>query len=208
MGLSGGIDSSLTAAIAVMALGRESVTGVLMPSPYTSLDSREDAEELAKNLGIRFEDIPISGIFNSYLETLESFLQGPGSDLAVQNLQARIRGNLLMALANKDNSVVLTTGNKSELSVGYATLYGDLAGGFAVLKDVPKTLVYLLSDYCNQAAGKNGDTSAGDGKGPYRRAETRSEGRGRPAALPAAGPGDRAVRGAESDYPGDRRAGV
>ena len=154
VGLSGGVDSSLTAAIAVDALGREQVTGVLMPSPYTSRESREDAAQLAAGLGIELLEIPIHPIFESYLRQLGPALDGPPADTAAQNLQARIRGNLLMGLANHCGGVVLTTGNKSELSVGYATLYGDMAGGFAVLKDLTKTLVYRLCRHLNHQAGK------------------------------------------------------
>jgi len=149
IGLSGGIDSSLVAAIAVDALGKEQVTGIFMPSPYTSRDSREDAEELAKNLGISFIDLPIRDIMESYGKVLEPWFAGKEKDTTEENLQARIRGNLLMAFSNKFGWLVLTTGNKSEMSVGYATLYGDMAGGFAVIKDVPKTLVYDICRWRN-----------------------------------------------------------
>jgi len=145
IGLSGGIDSALTAVIAVDALGAENVTGVFMPSLYSSKDSQEDAALLAKNLGIHFITIPITDLFNSYLHELAPEFKGRPRDTTEENLQARIRGNLLMALSNKYNWLVLTTGNKSEYSVGYATLYGDMAGGFAVIKDVLKTLVYELA---------------------------------------------------------------
>ncbi|MDH7576974.1 MAG: NAD+ synthase [Bacillota bacterium] len=154
VGLSGGIDSSLTAAIAVDALGPERVTGIFMPSPYTSRESREDARRLAANLKINFLEIPIQEIYEAYLAVLGRAFGAPPGDIAAQNLQARIRGNLLMALTNQYGGIVLSTGNKSELSVGYATLYGDMAGGFAVLKDVPKTLVYRLSRYRNRIAGR------------------------------------------------------
>ncbi len=153
VGLSGGIDSSLTAAIAVDALGPDRVTGIFMPSPYTSRESREDARQLAANLKINFLEIPIQEICEAYLAVLGRAFGAPLSDVTAQNLQARIRGNILMALTNQYGGIVLTTGNKSELSVGYATLYGDMAGGFAVLKDVPKTLVYRLSRYRNRLAG-------------------------------------------------------
>jgi len=149
VGLSGGIDSSLTAAIAVDALGKEGVVGVAMPSEYSTPESLEDARLLAENLGIEFQVIPIGEIFSSYLETLGSPFAGKKRDVTEENLQARIRGNLLMALSNKFGWLVLTTGNKSEMSVGYCTLYGDMAGGFAVIKDVPKTLVYKLSNFKN-----------------------------------------------------------
>ncbi|MBI5074897.1 MAG: NAD+ synthase [Nitrospirae bacterium] len=149
IGMSGGIDSSLVAAIAVDAIGSENVTGIFMPSPYTSKESREDAEQLAKNLGIKLKDLPIRGIMASYMKVLDPHFKGRGRDTTEENLQARIRGNLLMALSNKFGWLVLTTGNKSEMSVGYATLYGDMAGGFAVIKDVPKTLVYDICRWRN-----------------------------------------------------------
>lgn len=149
IGLSGGIDSSLVAAIAADAIGRENVTGIFMPSPYTSKESRDDAEQLAVNLGIKLVTLPISGIMESYMKVLEPQFSGRAKDTTEENLQARIRGNLLMALSNKFGWLVLTTGNKSEMSVGYATLYGDMAGGFAVIKDVPKTLVYDVCRWRN-----------------------------------------------------------
>lgn len=153
--LSGGIDSALTATIAVDALGKDHVCGVSMPSRYSSAGSRDDARELADHLGIRFITLPIEDIFSAALGTLrEVFESGTPSTstLPEENLQARIRGNLLMALSNRFGSIVLTTGNKSEMAVGYATLYGDMAGGFAVLKDVFKTLVYDLSRWRNEQA--------------------------------------------------------
>jgi NAD+ synthase (glutamine-hydrolysing) len=154
LGLSGGIDSALTAAIAVDALGKESVVGVAMPSPYSSRESLEDARALAGNLGIEFQVIPIGEVFTAYLKTLKGSFKGKKPDVAEENLQARIRGNLLMALSNKFGWLVLTTGNKSEMGVGYCTLYGDMAGGFAVIKDVPKTLVYELAAHRNQLGSK------------------------------------------------------
>ena len=154
VGLSGGIDSALTAAIAVDALGSENVIGVMMPSEITSETSSRDAEELAANLGIRSETIPIKKLFEAYKETLKEIFQDHSEDTTEENLQARIRGNLLMALSNKFGWLVLTTGNKSETSVGYSTLYGDTAGGFAVIKDVPKTWVYKLCEHKNEKAGK------------------------------------------------------
>jgi len=149
IGLSGGIDSSLVATIAVDAIGRENVNGLFMPSRYTSKESREDAFGLAKNLGIFMTEISIDPIFQGYLEALEPSFKGKKQDSTEENLQARIRGNLLMAFSNKRGWLVLTTGNKSEMSVGYATLYGDMAGGFAVIKDVPKTLVYDICKWRN-----------------------------------------------------------
>lgn len=155
IGLSGGIDSSLTAAIAVDALGAEHVTGVAMPSRYSSEHSRSDAAQLAANLGIRFLTIPIEGAFTASLEMLRPALGEHTPGLAEENLQARIRGNILMFLSNAFNWLVLTTGNKSEMATGYSTLYGDMAGGFAVIKDVPKTLVYELARYRNAVEGRD-----------------------------------------------------
>jgi NAD+ synthase (glutamine-hydrolysing) len=145
IGLSGGIDSALTAVIAVDALGADNVLGVFMPSPYTSRESREDTQDLVRRLGIHLKTLPITPPFQTYLQTLKPAFTGTKTDATEENLQARIRGNLLMALSNKFGHLVLTTGNKSEMSVGYATLYGDMAGGFAVIKDVPKTMVYELA---------------------------------------------------------------
>ena len=150
--ISGGIDSALTACIAVDALGAENVTGVFMPTRYSSVDSREDAEQLADNLGLHYLNIPIDEAFQAYLDMLAPAFAGTEPNVAEENIQARIRGNVLMALSNKFGWLVLTTGNKSEMSVGYATLYGDMAGGYAVIKDVPKDLVYRLSAYVNERA--------------------------------------------------------
>ncbi|MFC1952794.1 NAD+ synthase [Chloroflexota bacterium] len=152
IGLSGGIDSSLVAAIAVDALGSSNVEGVAMPSRYSSPGSVPDAELLAKNLGIKLITIPIETEFQAYLDTLSEAFEGTEPDVAEENIQARIRGNILMALSNKFGRLVLTTGNKSEMATGYTTLYGDMAGGFAVIKDVPKTLVYELARYRNSLA--------------------------------------------------------
>jgi NAD+ synthase (glutamine-hydrolysing) len=149
VGLSGGIDSSLVAVLAVDALGKDSVVGVSMPSRYSSPESVTDARKLAKKLGIRFMKFDIDRVFKAYLGSLRPVLKRLTHDTAEENIQARIRGNILMALSNKFGWLVLTTGNKSELAVGYCTLYGDLAGGFAILKDVPKTLVYELAAYRN-----------------------------------------------------------
>ncbi|UUY02368.1 NAD+ synthase [Svornostia abyssi] len=144
IGLSGGIDSTLVALVAVDALGPDRVTCVTMPSPYSSSGTRGDAHVLADNLGVELLELPIQTVMSTYDELLAAPFAGREPDLTEENLQARIRGNLLMALSNKFGWLVLTTGNKSELSVGYSTLYGDSAGGFAVIKDVPKTLVYRL----------------------------------------------------------------
>jgi len=149
LGLSGGVDSSLTACIAADALGPENVTGVAMPSRYSADFSETDAARLAENLGIDFLVLPIERVFQAYLDTLTDVLAGEEEGVTEENLQARTRGNLLMALSNTFGWMVVTTGNKSEMSVGYATLYGDMAGGFAVIKDVPKTLVYGLSRWRN-----------------------------------------------------------
>jgi NAD+ synthase (glutamine-hydrolysing) len=154
MGLSGGIDSSLVAAIAVDALGADNVIGVTMPSVYTSSETFSDAGLLAENLGIRLITVPIKEMFSTYLEELSTVFGDSTEGVWAENLQARIRGNLLMALSNKYGWLVLTTGNKSETAVGYSTLYGDTAGGFAIIKDVPKTLVYELSAHVNKAAGR------------------------------------------------------
>ena len=151
LGLSGGIDSALTAAIAVEALGPENVLGVALPSPYSSPDSLEDARNLATNLGCRFEVIPIAELFDTFRSNLAVLFAGRGEDLTEQNLQARIRGNLLMALSNKFGHLLLTTGNKSEMAVGYCTLYGDMSGGLAVISDVPKQLVYELARFVNRS---------------------------------------------------------
>jgi NAD+ synthase (glutamine-hydrolysing) len=149
LGLSGGIDSALTAVLAVDALGPSNVVAVFMPSPYSINESGEDSRELARRLGIRLMAIPITPIFQSYRAALASAFKERRPDVTEENLQARVRGNLLMALSNKFGWLVLTTGNKSEMSVGYATLYGDMAGGFAAIKDVPKTLVYEVARWRN-----------------------------------------------------------
>lgn len=154
VGLSGGIDSSLVASVATLALGKENITGVFMPSKYSSAESKEDAEELAKNLDIDFFTVPIQETFDQFLKMMSPAFKGTQENIAEENLQARTRGNILMALSNKFGWLVLTTGNKSEMSAGYATLYGDMAGGFAVIKDVPKTLVYEVSRKVNEKANK------------------------------------------------------
>jgi NAD+ synthase (glutamine-hydrolysing) len=157
LGLSGGIDSALVACLAADALGAERVSAAIMPSPYSSSATQDDARALAAMLGLRAHELEIQSVMEAYTETLRSELTGHGvsggPDLTEENLQARIRGNLLMALSNKFGWLVLTTGNKSEMSVGFTTLYGDLAGGFAVIKDVPKTLVYRLCEWRNSPGG-------------------------------------------------------
>jgi NAD+ synthase (glutamine-hydrolysing) len=150
VGLSGGVDSAVVAAIAVDALGKENVLGVSMPGPYSSEGSKADAKALACNLGIEFLTIPIGEVFNAYTHTLAPAFANRPADTTEENIQARIRGNYLMALSNKFGSMVLSTGNKSENAVGYCTLYGDMAGGLAVISDVPKLMVYALADYINR----------------------------------------------------------
>jgi len=154
IGLSGGIDSSIVAAVAVDALGAANVTGVTMPSPFSSAGTRSDAVRLAKNLGIDLLRVPITDVFKAYKRVLAGAFKGLKEDVTEENLQARIRGNYLMALSNKFGWLVLNTGNKSEIAVGYTTLYGDMAGGFAVIKDCPKMLVYRLSEQANARAGR------------------------------------------------------
>ena len=150
IGLSGGIDSALTCALAVKALGADQVWGITMPSPYSSGGSIDDSRRLAENLGIRFDIIAIKNLFAAYLESLEPLFRGREADLTEENIQARIRGNLLMAIANKFGRLLLTTGNKSEMAVGYCTLYGDMSGGLAPISDLPKGMVYELARHLNQ----------------------------------------------------------
>ena len=149
LGLSGGVDSALTLAIACDALGTDRVRAVMMPTQYTAQMSLEDAKEMARRLGVRYDVIPIKPVFDSFLATLSGEFAGRAPDLTEENLQARIRGTILMALSNKFGSIVLTTGNKSEMAVGYSTLYGDMAGGYAVIKDLAKTLVWDVTRYRN-----------------------------------------------------------
>ena len=156
LGLSGGIDSALVACLAADALSPERVTAVIMPSPYSSPETRRDARLVAERLSLDTLELPIEATMQAYTDTLAEPFSGREADLTEENVQARIRGNLLMALSNKFNWLVLTTGNKSEMSVGYSTLYGDLAGGLAVIKDVPKTLVYRLVKWRNSEAGAVG----------------------------------------------------
>ncbi len=150
IGLSGGIDSALTAVLAVQALGPENVTGITMPSVYSSAGSIDDSRILAENLGIRFETVPIRSLFDEYRKNLGEIFSGKPEDVTEENIQARIRGNILMAVSNKEKSLVLSTGNKSELAMGYCTLYGDMSGGLAAISDLPKTLVYELSRHINR----------------------------------------------------------
>jgi NAD+ synthase/NAD+ synthase (glutamine-hydrolysing) len=150
IGLSGGIDSALTAAIAVEAVGKENLTGVGMPGPYSSEHSLTDARDMAARLGIRFDVVPVSGVYHRFLMELSPYFEGRAEGVTEENLQSRLRGVTLMALSNKTGALVLTTGNKSELAVGYCTLYGDMCGGLAVISDVPKTMVYSLARIANR----------------------------------------------------------
>lgn len=155
LGLSGGIDSALTAAIAAAAIGPENVLALLMPSPYSSRGSIEDALHLSKNLGIATETIPIETVMRSFDGALKDLFAGRDSDVTEENIQARIRGTILMAVSNKYNSILLATGNKSELAVGYCTIYGDMCGGLAVIADLPKTMVYRLAEWINEKQGES-----------------------------------------------------
>jgi NAD+ synthase (glutamine-hydrolysing) len=161
IGLSGGVDSALVLALAVDALGADRVRAVMMPSPYTADISWIDAREMAQRLGVRYDEIAIAPMFDAFRASLAAEFAGLPEDTTEENLQARIRGTLLMALSNKSGAIVLTTGNKSEMATGYCTLYGDMAGGFAVIKDVAKTLVYRLADWKNQQPNRRADSSLG-----------------------------------------------
>jgi NAD+ synthase (glutamine-hydrolysing) len=153
IGLSGGIDSALTATIAVDALGKENVVGVTMPTRFNAAETISDAEKVAKNLGIEFHNIPIEPVLKNFNQELGKVAGWNEKGLAYENLQARIRGTILMSMSNQFGYLVMTTGNKSETAVGYSTLYGDTAGGFSAIKDVPKTVVYQLSEYVNKLHG-------------------------------------------------------
>jgi NAD+ synthase (glutamine-hydrolysing) len=161
IGLSGGVDSALVLALAVDALGAERVRTVMMPSPYTADISWLDAREMAGRLGVRYDEIGITTMFESFRAALSQQFAGLPEDTTEENIQARVRGTLLMALSNKTGSIVLTTGNKSEMATGYCTLYGDMAGGFAVIKDVAKTLVYRLCEWKNLQPSRRADGSRG-----------------------------------------------
>jgi NAD+ synthase (glutamine-hydrolysing) len=150
LGLSGGIDSAVVCCLAQKALGSQNVLGISMPGPYSSKGSVEDSRKLAQNLGIKLEVVPISSVYTSYLDTLKEQFEGREFDVTEENIQARVRGNILVAFSNKFGYLVLSTGNKSELAVGYCTLYGDMSGGLAVISDVPKTMVYELAQYLNR----------------------------------------------------------
>jgi NAD+ synthase (glutamine-hydrolysing) len=161
IGLSGGVDSALVLAIAVDALGADKVRAVMMPSPYTADISWVDAREMARRVGVRYDEIPIAPMFDAFRTSLAPQFTGLAEDTTEENIQARIRGTLLMALSNKTGRIVLTTGNKSEMATGYCTLYGDMAGGFAVIKDVSKTLVYRLARWKNAQPTRRADGSIG-----------------------------------------------
>jgi NAD+ synthase (glutamine-hydrolysing) len=161
IGLSGGVDSALVLAIAVDALGPQRVRVVMMPSPYTADISWLDARDMAARLGVRYDELAITPMFEAFRDALAQEFRGLEEDATEENIQARIRGTLLMALSNKHGSIVLTTGNKSEMATGYCTLYGDMAGGFAVIKDVAKTLVYRLAHWKNQQPNRRADGTIG-----------------------------------------------
>ena len=161
IGLSGGVDSALVLALAVDALGADRVRTVMMPSPYTADISWLDARDMAARLGVRYEELPIAPMFDAFRHALAPQFEGLPEDATEENLQARIRGTLLMALSNKTGWIVLTTGNKSEMATGYCTLYGDMAGGFAVIKDVVKTLVYRLCEWKNRQPNRLADGTVG-----------------------------------------------
>jgi NAD+ synthase (glutamine-hydrolysing) len=161
IGLSGGIDSALVLALAVQALGPARVRAVMMPSAYTAEMSWVDARDMAGRLGVSYEELPIAPMFDAFRQALAGAFAGLPEDATEENLQARIRGTLLMALSNKTGWIVLTTGNKSEMATGYCTLYGDMAGGFAVIKDVAKTLVYRLARWCNERPAMRPDGTQG-----------------------------------------------
>ena len=161
IGLSGGVDSALVLAVAVDALGADRVRAVMMPSPYTADISWLDARDMAARLGVRYDEISITPMFEAFRAALAAEFAGRPEDATEENIQARVRGTLLMALSNKFGSIVLTTGNKSEMATGYCTLYGDMAGGFAVIKDVAKTLVYRLAEWRNRQPSRRADGSVG-----------------------------------------------
>ena len=201
VGLSGGIDSALTAAIAADAIGPDHVLGVLMPSLFSGRGSVDDSLELARRLGIRTVTLPIDPTMRAMEQTLAATFDGSPRDVTEENIQARIRGNLLMALSNKQGALLLTTGNKSELSVGYCTLYGDMSGGLAVIADVPKTMVYRIARWLNGDARPDRHPGIDTDEGAVRRAQTEPDGPGfaatvrrarrRPAALHRAAPAGR-----------------
>ena len=206
IGLSGGIDSALTLVVAAEALGADKVRAIMMPSPYTAQMSLDDSRQLVETLGVRYDEIAIAPAMGVYGEMLAQEFAGTAADTTEENLQARIRGNILMAISNKSGSLVLTTGNKSEMAVGYCTLYGDMAGGFAVIKDLAKTFVYRLCRWINREREIIPDNIIVPP--PFRRAEAGPEGPGQPAALRGAGRHHGSLYGAGPVAPGDRRPGL
>ena len=206
VGLSGGIDSALVAAIAADALGAENVVGIGMPSPYSSAGSIDDSRQLAANLGIRFEVIGISGLFAEFTRALEPLFAGTTPDTTEENIQSRIRGVLLMALSNKFSALVLTTGNKSEMAVGYCTLYGDMVGALAVIGDLVKTRVYQVCRWINREQGSH--SRGNSRKTAFGRAASRPEGHRLAAALRGSRSYSRSLRRAlrdpRADRPGER----
>ena len=206
LGLSGGIDSALTAAIAADAMGPENVLGVMMPSLYSSQGSVDDSVELARNLGIQTMLLPISDIMKTYDGVLAEAFAGLKPDVTEENIQSRIRGNLLMALSNKFGSLLLTTGNKSEMSVGYCTLYGDMNGGLAVIADLPKMMVYRVSRWRNLRGAAIPEST--HHQGAFGGAAAGPDRSGQPAALRAAGRDSGTARGAVPERGGDHRAGI
>ena len=203
LGLSGGIDSALTAAIAADAMGPENVLGVMMPSRYSSQGSVDDSVELARNLGIQTMLLPIADIVKTYDGVLADAFAGMNPDVTEENIQSRIRGNLLMALSNKYGSLLLTTGNKSEMSVGYCTLYGDMNGGLAVIADLPKMMVYRVSRWRNRA--RRGDSGIDHHESAVGGVAAGPDRPGQPAALRPAGRDSGIARGAVPERGGDHR---
>ena len=207
LGLSGGVDSALTAAIAAEAVGPENVLGVMMPSIYSSAGSVSDSVELARSLGIRTITLPIEDIMETYGDVLKGAFQDLPQDVTEENIQSRIRGNLLMALSNKYGSMLLTTGNKSEMSVGYCTLYGDMNGGLAVIADLPKMMVYRVSRWRTSAMRRR-DSGIHSDQGSIGGVAAGSDRPGQPASLRAARRNPRVACGAVPVGGGDRRAGL
>ena len=209
IGLSGGIDSALVLAIAVDALGADKVRTVMMPSPYTADISWLDARDMAARLGVRYDEISISPMFDAFRAALAPQFAGLPEDTTEENIQARIRGTLLMALSNKFGSIVLTTGNKSEMATGYCTLYGDMAGGFAVIKDVAKTLVFRLAKLAQDTPqGREVDPRAHHHAAALGRAAAGPDRPGQPAALRGARRHPRALHGGRPGHRRDRRRGL
>ena len=208
LGLSGGIDSALVAAVAAEALGPQNVLAVLMPSPYSSPGSVTDAQVLADGLALRTVTLPIDGVMGAFDRALSPVFAGRPADVTEENIQARIRGNFLMALSNKFDSLLLTTGNKSELAVGYCTIYGDMSGGLAVISDVPKTMVYAVARWLNEERGARGHSPGDPREGSLGRAAPGSDRPGQPAALRRARRHPRTADRGTSGRRRDRRTGL